>query len=175
MIYEMGDSVSGQKNGDTMLHTQFDEEKLVFKFCCKEEFFCPRHFEYNKPLFDGDIVELMLTLGSKKKYLEIEVNQNNAQYCVLIDNFYGDNYDVITFLPEPVIESQVKIDKNYWECVIIIKVEDLVKLGWEKENCYMNAHRQSYNENNDMKQYSLSAPIEPNFHVVKAFVKLDCE
>lgn len=171
--YDMGDSVTGFINGDTILHTEFDDNKLVFKFCCKEEYFCPRHFEYNKPLFDGDIVELMISLGSKKKYLEIEVNQNNAQYCVLIDNFYGKHYDVITKLPKTVIESEVKIEKNYWECVIIIKTKDLVELGWQKDDCYMNAHRQSYDKNNDMKQYSLGTPIEPNFHVVDAFVKLD--
>lgn len=174
MIYAMGDSVTGIIDGDTMIHTQFDDDKLVFKFCCKEEYFCPKHFEYNKPLFDGDIVELMITLGSKKKYLEIEVNQNNAQYCVLIDNYNGNHYDVITKIPKPVIESSIKIEKNYWECVIIIKVEDLVKLGWDKTNSYINAHRQSYDRVNDMKQYSLSRTIEPNFHMANAFLLLEC-
>ncbi len=172
--YVFCESISGKENADTILHTSFNKDKLIFKFCCKEKFFCPRHKEYNAPLFDGDIVELMLTLGDMRKYLEIEVNQHNAQYCVLIDNETGRNFDKITKLSVPVIESEVKIDKEYWECVIIIKTEDLVKLGWQEDNCFANAHRQSYTVTDELLQYSLNSAYEPNFHIVKAFLKLNC-
>ena len=61
----LSDSRSGTKSNRTKFYVSYDEENLYFRFDCREEFFRPEHNEFNAPLYEGDIVELMLTLGEK--------------------------------------------------------------------------------------------------------------
>lgn len=87
--YPFYNSVNGEKSDKTLFGVRFDGKNLIFRFDCEEEFFCPKYYGYNEPLYEGDIVELMISLGDKNRYLEVEVNQNNANYCVIIINADG--------------------------------------------------------------------------------------
>ena len=167
------DHRTGLSNEKTRFSTTADEREWRFYFECEEEFFSPKHTRYNDPLYDGDIVELMITLGDKNRYLEVEVNQNNANYCVLIDNLDGQGNIRIEFLRENPVKSLVKVEKNRWSCDIIIPFERLNRLGFNVDNAYMNAFRQDYDAENKLSLYSLSPAKSDTFHKIDAFLKVE--
>lgn len=157
------------------LRTEFscfeDEEYLYFNFHCEQDFPCPKHTEYNKPLYEGDIVEVLLTLNYKNRYLEIEVNQNNAKYCVIIDNIDGEGDIIITKIDICPFIAENKIINEEWKCSITIPKEELIKIGWT-ENSLINAHRQDFDKRGKLNLYSLYPTFSRSFHKTIAFKKL---
>lgn len=168
----LSDSRSGTKSNRTKFYVSYDEENLYFRFDCREEFFRPVHKEFNAPLYEGDIVELMLTLGEKNKYLEVEVNQNNALYLALITNSDGKGDISIKLFGENFIKSAISVNQTGWTCDIIIPIEKLTEKGWEAENAFFNAHRQDFDEKGYLNLYSLNPPLSDTFHVTDAFLQM---
>lgn len=168
----LSDSRTGEKSNRTKFYASYDEENLYFRFDCKEEFFRPEHKEFNAPLYEGDIVELMLTLGDKNNYLEVEVNQNNALYLALITNSDGKGDISINLSEENFIKSAVSVNQTGWTCDIIIPTEKLTEKGWKAENAFFNAHRQDFDEKGYLDLYSLNSPLSDTFHVTDAFLQM---
>lgn len=165
---------TGKPSERTLFRAEERDGVFRFRFECKENFFYPRYFNYNEPLYDGDIVELMITLGDKRRYLEIECNYNNADYCVLINNCDGEGDIVITPLDENVIKSRVEKLADGWACEIMLSVKELKKLGFSNP-FYFNAHRQDYDETGYLNLYSLSPTFCDKFHKTTAFLRAEIE
>ena len=161
---------------DALLKTFFscseDEKNLYFNFSSQEIFSCPMHKEYNKPLYEGDTVEVFLTLDRPKRYLEIEINQYNAAYCVIIDNKDGEGDIIISKIAKCVFESVNTFEKDVWECDIKIAKKKLYELGWSEENALINACRQDFDKDKNLNIYSLFPTYSKTFHKVRAFQKL---
>ena len=166
------DTRTGSPSEKTSFRAEESDGDFRFRFECKENYFCPKHFNYNDPLYDGDIVELMITLGDKRRYLEIECNYNNADYCVIIDNRDGEGDIIITPLEENVIKSRVETLADGWACDIILSVKELKKLGFGNP-FYFNAHRQDYDETGYLNLYSLSPTFCDKFHKTTAFLRAE--
>lgn len=160
------------------LETEFicseDKNNYYFKFSCEENYPSPMHKKYNMPLYEGDIVEVMLTLENKNRYLEIELNQYNAKYCAIIENKDGKGDIIINKIDECLFYSfslQRKEDSR-WVTYISLPKENIQKLGWNPDKCYINVHRQDYDKDGKLNLYSLNPTYCKTFHVVDAFTKL---
>lgn len=170
-FFNLCNSESGESRDDTYFSFNHDKEKLYFCFKVHRMFKKSVHKEYNAPLYEGDIVELMLTLDSDNSYLEIEVNEFNTQYCVLIHNKDGKGDITISYLPESVIESEVEIiDDNFAQYFITVKKDDLRKLGWNGILKF-NAHRQIFDDEGYLHLRSLNPIFGKTFHNTDAFIK----
>lgn len=165
------DTHNGEESSTTRFSTGFDDLYWYFRFECVEDNFCPKHSEYNRPLYEGDIVEVLITLEEKNRYLEIEVNQNNANYCAIIDNKDGFKEITINLLTENPIKSTVNIMKNKWTCDILIALDKLYELGLNPTKTFLNAHRQDFDKDGNLRLYSLSPTYSDTFHRTDAFVK----
>lgn len=147
-----------------------DGENLYFSFTCQSDCMTPKHNGFNDPLFEGDIVEILLSLEHRNHYLEIEVNQNNAQYCVLIDNDGNGNFSV-TKMDAPCFSSSVNINENEWECEIILPKKELTRLNINESDCYINLLRQDYDKNGVLRLYCVYPTLCGSFHRSERFEK----
>jgi N-acetylhexosamine 1-kinase len=164
------DSTSGEIKDDTCFACKHTEDKIHFYFKCERMWKNSMYTEFNAPLYHGDIVELMITLGDTNRYLEVEVNENNAQYCVLITNADGKGDISIDYLPETVIESNVKmLDDNWAMYEIIMEKETLKQLGMTEEVKF-NAHRQIFDNDGNLYLRSLNPTYGLTFHDAEAFI-----
>lgn len=152
----------------TKILFEHDEKNLYFHFECEQIFRSPKYFHYNEPLFEGDIVEVLITLDERKKYLEIEANQNNSQYSVIIYNKDGKGNIEITKIDKSNFCSTIKELENFWSCDIILAKENLKKLGWNENDFFINFHRQDFDKNNNMNLYSLQPTFCRKFHITSA-------
>lgn len=167
--------ITGEK---ALLRTDFmcteDNNNLYFKFSCEENNPYPRHKKYNEPLYEGDIVEVMLTLEEKNCYLEIELNQYNAKYCAVIENSDGKGDIIINKVDECMFYSfsLKRQEDGRWISYISLSKDLLKKIGWSADSCYINAYRQDYDKTGKLNLYSLSPTYCATFHVVDSFIKL---
>lgn len=58
-------------------------------------------------------------------------------------------------------------------CDIIIPIKELKALGAVEDSIYFNAHRQDFDENGNLRLYSLSPAFSETFHVTDAFLKAE--
>lgn len=149
------------------------EDTLIFDFSVTDDFLCSKHGGYNDPLYEGDIVEVLITLGEKNRYLEIEVNPDGAQYCVVIENSDGKGDISITKLPAPIFASAVERTDDGWDCEIALPLNELISLGFSEKNCYFNMLRQSFDRDGRLNLYCLFPTLSSSFHVTDAFQKLE--
>lgn len=168
--FYLKDTRTGEENYRTAIIFYRDKENMYFRFECREEFFYPKHFNYNDPLYEGDIAELMISLGDKNTYLETETNFNGADYCVLIENKDGRGDISITKLTKKLFKSHVQTLEDGWACDIIVNMDELKKIGFA-DRFYFNVHRQDFDENGNLHLYSLSPTYCDTFHVTERFIE----
>lgn len=171
---KLKECATGEK---ALLETEFicseDKNNYYFKFNCQESYPSPKYKEYNMPLYEGDIVEVMLTLENRNRYLEIELNHYNAKYCVIIENKDGKGDIIIEKLDKCQFYSfSLQREDSRWITYISLPKENLKKIGWQPETCYINVHRQDYDKNGKLNLYSLKPTYSNTFHIVDAFTKL---
>lgn len=136
---------------------------MYITFDCAEKSRTPKYDEYNKPLYEGDIVEVLLTLGSPRKYLEIEVNQNSAIYCAVIENRDGEGNISIQKLPKALCEVNVTLTEGKWCTEIIICYSSILLLGFEMHKAMINLLRQDYN-GDKLNLYAVYPTYSDTFH-----------
>jgi N-acetylhexosamine 1-kinase len=166
------DTKTGVIKNDILFNANENNDKFYFTFKCDRLYNKSKYEEYNQPLYEGDIVELMIVLENDNKYLEIEVNEFNAQYCALIENKDGKGDIDIQYLSESVIISKVNmLDDNWVEYKIIIEKDDLKKLGWNGKMKF-NAHRQIFDNKNILHLRSLNPTYSSTFHDIESFIQI---
>lgn len=164
--------MGGQADLKTHVECSEDDKNLYFVFDGEQREPCHKHFEYNAPLYEGDIFEVLLTLDSAKRYLEIETNGNNAQYCVIIENKDGEGDIIIKKLDKCIFTSVTDIRSDSWQAKITLPKEQLRKLGWQKESCRINLHRQNFDGKGNLNLYSFFPTYSGSFHKINSFEKL---
>lgn len=111
-------------------------------------------------------------MGRDDRYLEVEVNQNNAQYCAIIENKDGKGDITIDLLSKNPVKSAVIVSDKTWICDIMIPMEELTALGFDKSDARFNAHRQDFAEDGTLRLSSLSPGYAETFHIADAFLKV---
>ncbi len=135
---------------------------------------CPRskHDSYNAPLYDGDIVEILLTLGDRNRYLEVEVNQNGALYVAIVNNRDGVGDIEVTLLDEHKITYNSTTTHDFWHVDVILPIEWLESLGYQ-DDAYCNLLRQDVDAEGNMHLSCVSPTKKASFHQTAAFFRLN--
>ncbi len=151
---------------------QVFEQKIVVQFTFDEAYPHPKHTDYNAPLYDGDIAEILLTLGKKNRYLEIEVNENSALYVAIITNKDGEGDFVVDFLDEHEVTYSTTLKDNIWSTTIELPICWLKSLGYQN-NEFWNLLREDYDDEGNMHLSCISPTYCRSFHKIKAFVPIN--
>lgn len=156
-----------KKTGVTLY---FEDEGLKLLFICQDSAIISKGKSYNDKLYEGDTVELFLTLGEKERYLELEVNPDGVEYAVVVKHS-GKEMDITPLEEPPFFTNTVKTGEGWmtsWE----IPLAKLEKLGFDRNNAYFNIFRQDY-DGGRLNLYALSPTGKDTFHDIQSFIKLD--
>lgn len=148
------------------------DDAIVVDFVLEENCPNPKHDGYNEPLHEGDIVEILLTLGDKKRYLEIEVNLNGALYAAVITNRDGEGDFSIDFLPSHEVTYSTSITDGIWSTRIELPISWLRTLGY-RDNEFWNLLREDYDNDGNMRLSCISPTYARSFHKIKAFLPIN--
>ena len=166
------DNFGGMAKNETDYSLSFVNDLLNLSFLSYDKNIFSKGKSYNDRLYEGDTVEIFITLGRKNKYLELEVNPDGVQYAGIVEN--SDGQLNITYLPTSPFLSHVERNLNGWECCMTIPIANLQALGFQKDNAYFNLFRQDYN-GDTLNLYALNPTNKNTFHDSDSFVKLVIE
>lgn len=151
-----------------------DDKNIYFDFECdtyKKDYVCVGE-KYNDPLYNGDVVEVFITLGRLDKYLELETNPKGLNYAVLVENADGFGEITLTQIDTCPYTSVVKKKGKDWTTKMTISLQTLKELGFDSNNAYINLFRHSYFPDGKHEYYAYNPTTLRNFHIVSYFVKL---
>ena len=154
---------------ETEFSVSFENDTLKLLFISYDRAIISKGKSYNDKLYEGDTVEIFLTLGRKNRYLELEVNPDGVKYAGIVTNDGGIN---VEYLNEcPFSAKTDRIEKG-WQTEMIIPLKNLYPLGFKKENAYFNLYRQDFQGEN-LYLYALNPTLKDTFHYVESFIKLE--
>ncbi|MBO5776318.1 MAG: hypothetical protein J6R35_02990 [Clostridia bacterium] len=104
-------------------------------FISKDSAIISKGLSYNDKLYEGDTVELMITLGDRHRYLELEVNPDGVQYAAIVTKL-EDGID-ISYVANCPFSANTELIEGGWRSEWVIPFKNLVDLGWDKEDCYL--------------------------------------
>ncbi len=145
-------------------------DSLKLLFICADSDIISKGQSYNDKLYEGDVVELFLTLGERNRYLELEVNPDGVEYSAVVTNDGNGKID-IDFLETPPFTSKTKRTASGWESEWEVDLNALKTLGFDRDNAYFNLYRQDFQSDGELNLYALSPTYKPTFHEPDAFVK----
>ncbi len=170
--YNLIECISGgtpYEQGSAVAEVSHKEIKVTFEVVNKDN--NGKHTSYNAPLYDGDIVEILLTLGDINRYLEIEVNPLGALYAAVVFNKDGQGDIEIDLLKEHKIEYTVSLEGDNWTTEIILPKDWLESLGYQTD-AYWNLLREDFDNDGTMHLSCISPTFAPSFHKTQAFIKV---
>ncbi|MDR3185354.1 MAG: carbohydrate-binding family 9-like protein [Christensenellaceae bacterium] len=171
---ELVDNLTGGKPlQKTVVELFSDDETIKVTFECSENYYSSVGRDYNDTLWMGDIVEIMITLGSLNRYLEIEVNPDGVLYAVLIDNIdLRGNILIKKIDKAPFSANTLKTD-TVWTAHIAIPLKSLKALDWNLRDSKINIYRQDFRPNGELVLYAYSPTFCEKFHIPSSFVSLN--
>jgi len=172
---ELSENVAGGKCEQKTLVTYYRKDgKLIFVFSCEEVSPIVYGERDNDKLYKGDIVEVMITLGSLERYLEIEVNPANLKYAAIVGNPAPDGSGIqLEILKEHPVETEITLTDDGYVAKILVPEAWLKELGWNKDDAYINFYRQDFSEVGELRLYALSPTRTASFHKPSVFAQME--
>lgn len=147
---------------------EFTNAELKVTFLAEMDTHSSKHTEYNAPLWEGDIVEILLTLGDKNTYLEVEVNEFGTLYAVKIVNRGGEGDIEIEKLPQGYVTAEAVTEEQIWRTDVVISLDKIRELGYNENDVEMNYLRQNF-RGEELELFSVSPTMCGSFHKTAAF------
>lgn len=176
MIYNLKNCRDGSKaDYDTTVEICKTDDKLYFKFDCKNsQYYCPFH-NYNDIHSSGDICELLI--GSdpeRKQYYEIEISPENELMIALMtycgDDEVGEPQLKLDFVDESFIDSKVTITDDGYIAELWFN-EGNVRTC--EDDIFFNAYRIETDGGESEKHlFALNPTMRGKFHTPEYFVYL---
>jgi hypothetical protein len=89
-------------NEETHVVLKYDDAFLHIHFNCLQNLLVESntYFEHNSEMWNQEVFELFISAGTNtpNKYLEIEINPNNALFVAWVNNLAGIGPDSLTFI-----------------------------------------------------------------------------
>lgn len=164
------DNYGGAPKKVTEARVAFSNDTLKLLFISFDRDIISQGSSYNDKLYEGDVVELFLTLGKKERYLELEVNPDGVQYAGIVEN-NGKGIKIHMLDKSPFSSEVYKTDTG-WRSEWEIPLKGLEALGFERNNAYYNLYRQDF-EGEKLNLYALNPTMKETFHAVESFIKLE--
>lgn len=166
---KLKDNYGGAVRNETEISVSFKNDGLKLLFICYDRDIISKGRSYNDKLYEGDTVELFLTLGDKNRYLELEVNPDGITYACVVEN---DGSDLkMNYLSVAPFFATTKRKSFGWTSEWEIPLVSLYPLGFRRDNAYFNIYRQDF-QGQDLCLYALNPTMKSTFHDVESFIKL---
>lgn len=166
---KLKDNYGKAVKNETEFSVSFENDTLKLLFICYDRAIISKGKSYNDMLYEGDTVEIFLTLGRKNRYLELEVNPEGVLYAGIVDNNGGLNIELLAECPFSAVTDKTKVG---WQTEMEIPLKSLYPLGFKREDAYYNLFRQDFQGAN-LYLYALNPTLKSTFHVVESFIKLE--
>ena len=132
--YTLKDNFSGKEPKKVTEVTFFSkDDSLKLLFICFDSDIISKGKSYNDRLYEGDVVELFLTLGERNRYLELEVNPDGVEYAGVVEND-GKGGISITYIPDSPFVSKTERTEYGWTSEWEIDLKNLKTLGFDGKN-----------------------------------------
>ena len=170
-VVKLRDNVTGHDAPkDTEVRLWSEEGAVKFLFECVDNEIVSKGKAFNDKLYEGDVVEFFLTLGSREKYLELEVNPDGAEYAVIVVNEGGMGNVRLYPLESSPFTSRTERTKGGWRTEWTIPIGNLEALGWTEECSYCNIYRQDFSGEGKLRLYAYNPTYAETFHLPASFV-----
>ncbi|MBE5750454.1 MAG: hypothetical protein E7346_06285 [Clostridiales bacterium] len=169
--YRTGGVIKGH---ETTVEIIMTETELSFEFFCKNSKFFSADGKYNGPIFDGDVCEAFICTGTDiTRYFEIEVAPNNCQFVYRVKNLGMGEFEL-----DPVSEEENFLTSEVEKLGDDYRLKfsmPLDKIGYDENiGIRFNAFRiETEGGHTDLHLMALNPMMQPSFHCVDGFVKLD--
>ncbi len=160
----------GEPERRTEIHIKTDDEGLKLLFILEDDDIIAKGEGYNDRLYEGDVAEMMLTLGGDGKYLELEVNPNGIGYSAI--GIANENGTAITLAWDFEFEYEVYRTENGWATEWYVSFAELEKYGFDIKNARVNFYRQDRRSSGALKLQALYPTGTRSFHCPEKFGKI---
>lgn len=171
MVAFLKDNRTGEKTPfETKLEWERLEDKLVFKFDCENSELFSAYDEDNKPIYNGDVVELFIcTCGDRRKYYEIEIAPNGRKFFASILNKDGIHAEMLDVSK---LDAKVTARENGYsvEIVVLNEVIGVKKFAEVVFNAYRIETEGGIPEKNLL---ALNPTLCGSFHMPQFFIDID--
>lgn len=172
MKFELKECVTGAAAElETTAEVCVSGGRLALLFRAEQVVSRPKYNEDNKPLYEGDVVEIFLALGENRRYLELEFNRNGAIFSAVVEND-GEERTLTFVNGRKYINLSVESSETVWITRAEIDIKWLESLGFSEDYAYGNLLREDFDEADNMSIYAASPTYAETFHKPEAFVKL---
>ena len=138
-------ATDGQESAQqTLVRLKYDEQFLYVAFDCQQDPFVHQnsYTQHNTEMWNQEVFELFIAEGQETptRYLELEINPNNALFVGWIDNPSKEAPKNLTFVPYETagIKHNIKKEKESWSGEMQIPWE---LLGGKKDKYRLNFYR----------------------------------
>lgn len=154
----------------TEIRIKTDDEGLKLLFILDDDDIISCGEGYNDRLYEGDIAEMMLTLGSDNRYIELEVNPDGMGYSAICEA--NENGSTIKLAWEFEYEYEVYRTANGWMTEWFVSFAELEKYGFDIDNVKANFYRQDRRSSGALKLQALYPTGTRSFHCPNTFGKI---
>lgn len=123
-FYHSTDGQAGDR--PVRISLELKDERLTVNFKCLNNPFSAHnsYTEHNSDLWRQEVFEVFIAAGDStpSRYLELEINPNNALFAAWVENHSGQRPEKLTMLPYPDhgITHDVLVGDNHWSGSISI-------------------------------------------------------
>lgn len=160
----------GRPKNETYAKASFENGSIKLLFISYDRDIISKGKSYNDKLYEGDTVEMFVTLDKRNRYLELEVNPEGVQYAAIVTN-EGGNIKIEYIAHSPFVSRTFKIEKG-WRSEWDIPLVQLDGLGFDRSNAFYNLYRQDF-QKDGLHLYALSPTFQSTFHILDSFIKLE--
>lgn len=174
MKYTLSDNITGKKaKYQTTVNIKNKNQTLIFEFTSENSKLFNAYNGYNKPIYEGDVVEVFI--ASKKdfysngiyNYYEIEVAPNGSVFFAKISNI--NSKFTINYL-DNVLDTEVICGNNRYKTKISLPLD---KLNLNINEIVYNAYRIETNGKTEINLMALNPTMCEYFHKPDYFIKLN--
>lgn len=151
----------------TEIRIKTDDEGLKLLFILDDDDIIASGEGYNDKLYEGDVAEMMLTLGGDDKYLELEVNPNGIGYSAI--GMANENGTAIKLIWDFEFEYEVYRTETGWMTEWYVSFAELKKYGFDIGNVRANFYRQDRRSSGALKLQALYPTGTRSFHCPEKF------
>jgi hypothetical protein len=192
MFSSVGNVLSSAK---TFITLSYDEDNLIISFRCENNTYLKEntYTKDNDTLYKQEVLEVFVARGVEAplRYLEIEINKNNALFVGEIYNpsGIGGETKILKMMDEAIslVQHSVSLQEDSWagEIAIPFSLIDTVSQQKDAPSYMINFYRVLFKDKQESNDWSCKpenseflcyksthSPVKPNFHISESMQQL---
>ncbi len=154
----------------TEVSVKADAHALHIKFDLEDDDVISYGEAYNDKLYEGDVAEVMITVGTRNKYIELEVNPIGVGYSAIVD--VNDNGAIVRQIWDFDFDYEAHDKIGGWVTEWSIPFAELEKYGFSRRDARINVYRQDRRRDGALRLQALRPTGTRSFHCPESFEEL---